>query len=450
MKPFNQFINESVLDIPRNTLDPTVFQFEDGKPPILNPAIKQQIITDVHNFEQLIAVTQTYIVGSILTRTYSPNSDIDVNVEVNREDIDDLMQAKLSMTLKAINGKLAVGTVHPINYYIMFNKADTERFDAIYDVPSERWLKEPSFFEINIDDYTDKFQNIVIAIDLAISKLRRELIDYDQLIKLSMEEVKDVDKHINNKLKEITQTAKMLIDIQKSINTLRRKAFLRPLTPELKEKYPSRNLTPENIIYKLLHKYHYWDLVEKLEKILNIKKQLEQEDIQKIKDAQDTFTTRNNKISFETFIKTGKVIKESTKSKQEIILERIRDIKLNKVDWKSPKSRKSHMYKLNRGLNRQHLRQVPLSHQTGDTENMGVTKMLSNIGSAQKIVNIAKKTTSGLWRLTPQQVKWLSHKYHHIPPNAIKNIKHLGNTGIMVWRKSKNNYFLVKHPSGHI
>lgn len=440
MIPFSTYINESVLDIPRNTLDPLVFQFEDGKPPILNPAIKKQIQIDVGQLEKLVTIKQLYVVGSILTKTYSPNSDIDVNVEIFKEEVDDLMQAKLSMTIKALNGKLAVGTLHPINYYIMFNEANPERFDAIYDVPSERWIKEPSFFEINIGDYVDKFQNIVIAIDLAVSKLRRELIDYDQLIKISMEDVKNVDKLIDTKLKELTQTAKMLIDIQQSILHLRRKAFLRPLSDDEKKKFTSRNLSPENIIYKLLHKYYYWELVENLEKILNTKKQLDRDDIHKIKNAQSSFITQNKQMSFETFVKAGAVINES---KETPLLERLRDMRLKKIDWKDS-SQKSHMYKINRGMNRKNLRQVPVSQQT---EPSNITKTLSNIGSAKKIVDTAKRTSSGIWRLTPQQVKWLSYKYHHRPPDARKNLKHLGNTGIIVWRKAKNQYFLVKPSS---
>jgi len=436
MKPFNEFINESVLDIPRNTLDPKVFQFEDAKPPVLNTAIKKQILTDVANFEALTPIKHVHIVGSILTKTYSANSDIDVNIGIYREDVDDLMQGKLSITVKKLNGRLAYGTIHPINYYLLFNEPDPERFDAIYDVPNEKWLKEPTMFQLNVEDYLNKFQNIVIAIDLAVSKLRRELIDYDELMKLKMDEVEGIDKKIDTKLKDITQTAKMLIGIQNSIESLRRKAFLRPLSTETKEKYKTRNLTPENIIYKLLHKYYYWDLVGKLQKILEVKKNLDGDDIAKIKNAEKDFYTQNQNVSFEEFIKTGKVIKESV---EDVLLERIRDIRLKKVNWDSGGS---HKYKLNRSMNRKHLRQVPVSQQTLTPTAIGST--LSNIGSAKKIIDNAKKSNSGIWRITPQQVKWISRKYHHIPPNASKKIKHLGNTGIMVWRKAKGLYFLVK------
>ena len=442
MKQFNEFIKESVLDIPRNTLDPQVFHFEDGKQPILNPAIKKQILADITNFEALISIKHVYMVGSILTKTYSANSDIDVNIGIYREDVDDLMQGKLSLIVKMLNGRMAVGTIHPINYYLLFNEPDPERFDAIYDIANERWIKEPTLFQLNVEDYLNKFQNIVVAIDLAVSKLRRELIDFDELIKLEMDEVEGVEKKIDSKLKDITQTAKMLIQIQKSILSLRRKAFLRPLSTEQKEKYKSRNLTPENIIYKLLHKYYYWDLVEKLEKILEVKKTINRDDIIKIKTAEKNFYTQNHNMTFEQFIKTGKMLKEST---NEVLMEKIRDIKLKKVNWKEPKS--SHKYKMYRGMNRQKLSQIPTSQLSTPTS---IGAALSNIGSAKKLIDTAKKSTSGIWRLTPEQVKWISRKYHHIPPNAQKKIKHLGNTGIMVWRKARGLYFLVKTTSHYM
>ena len=162
MKSFDQYISESILDIPRNTLDPKVFQFEDGKPPILNPAIKRQIQSDISNFEALIPITAVQIVGSILTRTYSANCDIDVNLAIYREDVDDMMQGKLSTIMKRLNGKLAVGTMHPINYYLLFKEPNPDRFDAVYDVAGERWIKEPTMFELNVEDYLNKFQDIMV------------------------------------------------------------------------------------------------------------------------------------------------------------------------------------------------------------------------------------------------------------------------------------------------
>ena len=92
-------------------------------------------------------------------------------------------------------------------------------------------------------------------------------------------------------------------------------------------------------------------------------------------------------------------------------------------------------------MNRQDLSQIPTS-ELHDPDN--VTGYLSSIGSAKKLVDIAKKTSSGIWRLTPSQVKWLAAKYHHRAPDANKNMKHLGNTGIIVWRKRKGEFFLVK------
>jgi len=438
MKSFSNYITESVLDLPRNSLDPAVFQFDDGRAPVLNPAIKLQILTDITNFEKLTPVKRVYIVGSILTKTYAPDSDIDVNVEVFKEDIDDLQQARISMTQKGLNGKLAIGTTHPINYYITTDELDPERFDAVYEVVTEQWLKEPSFFDLKASDYVDKFENIVIAIDLSVSKLRRELMDYDRLTKLTNREVKGIKKIINRKLMEMTDTIKMLIAIQKTILKLRNKAFKKPLTDEEKDQKISRNLSPENIIYKLLHKYRYWDLVEKLEKVLSLKKKLSTDDIDKIKDAESSFYTTNNQLSFESFIYKKK---EDTKDNKTILLERLKDIRLKKIDWKNPKAHKSHKYKSNRGMDRQNLAQIPDSELNTP---IGVTGHLSSIGSAKRLVDIAKKTTSGIWRLTPAQVKWLSATYHHRPPDIHKNMKHLGNTGIIVWRKRKNEYFLVK------
>lgn len=94
----------------------------DGEPPVLNAGIKAQIVEDVLNLRRSIGINKIYIIGSILTRNYTRRSDIDVTIEVNKEDLDPdtgiMGVEKVIQLLTALNGKLAVGTTHPINYYI--------------------------------------------------------------------------------------------------------------------------------------------------------------------------------------------------------------------------------------------------------------------------------------------------------------------------------------------
>jgi predicted nucleotidyltransferase len=432
MKKFDTYLTESIVDIPKNNLDPTVFDFpDDDRPPYLKPAVKKQIMEDVDKFADIVGINRFYVVGSILTKHYSERSDIDVTIEVFKEEVDDVLHGKLLTLIKLLNGKLATGTTHPINYYILLDKPDEDRFDAMYDVPNDRWLKEPQNVQVNVSEYINNFQKVVSTIDLAIAQLRRDIIDYDTLSTFNSDEIANLRILLKRKLIEITEKIETLADIRNAIVRKKKKSYIRPMSPEEIKQFKTKTHLPETIIDKMLQRYYYWDFIKKLEAILADKDVLTPEDIDDIKkvDKQACLKT------FESFAEKGDSI---------LIQEKIRKIKLRKVDWKNPHAvKKSFMHLTNRGMDRQNLRQVPQSQRVD--KRMVST---SNIGSAKKIIEVAKKAPSGIWRITPTQVQWLAAKYHHIPPNASKNIKHLGNTGIMVWRKDKNVFYLVK-PSRH-
>ena len=426
MKKFDLYVQESAIDIPKHSLDPTVFETaNEVSEPIMHPSIKKQIIQGIQDFERLMIVNRCYVVGSILTKAYTSESDIDVNLEVNREEIDDLMEVKLLAVLKTVNGKLATGTTHPINYYIlMAGDVDESSFDGMYDVMNEKWLKVPKDLPCNVADYMNNFEKMVSAIDLTMAQLKRDIIDFTQLSKYTKEDITNIKEIASKKLEEITTKVEALVDIKSMIKNKRKGVFKRPMTPQEIEKFKSKNYLPENIVYKLLQKYYYWDFIQRLESILNSKEKLDYKDINQIKQAEKTVTLK----SFEGFIKTGK-----------ILTEKVRNIKLKKIDWTNPSARsRSHLQKMNRGMDRKNLRQVPTSMQSNRQQMVGA------MGTAKKIIDRAKTAPSGIWRITPSQVKWLSVTYHHNPPDARKNIKHLGNTGIIVWRKAKGVYYLVK------
>ena len=144
--------------IPRNSLDPTIFQFIDGGPPIMQGTVKTQIISDVEGINRIVSVTDFIAVGDVLSYNCKQNSDLEINVLVNLEQMDSITTEAVYNYLKMINGRLAVGSTHPINYYIIQNgKYDASKELAAYDVASERWIKEPKqVVKESIIDYVHK------------------------------------------------------------------------------------------------------------------------------------------------------------------------------------------------------------------------------------------------------------------------------------------------------
>ena len=126
----------------------------------------------------------------------------------------------------------------------------------------------------------------------------------------------------------------------------------------------------------------------------------------------------HEKKSFKNFIKTRdseKKIKNSIKDK--------------------PMDQTKHHLKTARGINRKRQSYVPIYRQM-DHRN--------TLPTADNVLKTAKSASSGAWKLSRQQVVELAGKYKFNIPTAKKHSKHLGSTGILMWRKSPKEYYLVK------
>lgn len=538
---FSEYLKESAIDIPRNSLDPDVFTFNEGQPPTLKESIKGQIMQDIEKIGRVTIVNTFYIIGSILTKQYSQDSDIDVNVEVFKEDSDDLTFSRLLSVLKDINGKLAIGTKHPINYYIMTDEYDLSKTNGAYDVLSQKWIKEPKEFSNNIQNYFNNFASTVSNIDLTTSELRRDIIDLEYLKGLKEDDVKHLKQMIKSKIYEINSSINYLIDFKRNFKKVRKYDYNRPMTPHEIEQFSSKNTLPTEVTYKLLQKYYYWDFINKLEEIVADKENLSDTDINSIKKAEkrlwgikesnimnDEVLQKFAHLRFAWLSNTGNIypcefashnevlssineakiseIKDSTQAYKNgwvrlglygrsneyeleveglrksyssikpyisklkndlgiieidffpnnsivefknylelegfLLNEGIRDIKLKKKNFRDKKTYNTHSQKSIKGMNRKHLGQV-------SKQKWQRFSSWRNLGTSRKVIDNAKKSSSGIWRVTPQQVKEISLKYHFYPPNAIHQIKHLGNTGIMIWRKDRGVYYLVKPTVKH-
>lgn len=108
--------------------------------------------------------------------------------------------------------------------------------------------------------------------------------------------------------------------------------------------------------------------------------------------------------------------------------------KINSINKDRPIEHKRTDMKLSRGEQRKRQNFIPKYRMNSDDQ----------LRSAKKIVDIAKNATSGIWRLTDRQVLEIATKYRFNIPTPTKKTKHLGSTGIILWRKSPKKYYLVK------
>jgi hypothetical protein len=131
----------------------------------------------------------------------------------------------------------------------------------------------------------------------------------------------------------------------------------------------------------------------------------------------------NERATFKDFVKKRKI-----------------DKKVNRANKDKPQDQRKHHMKISRGINRKDQNYIPkyrrLEHAT-------------SLSTAENVLKTAKNASSGAWKLSPLQVKEIASKYKFIIPEKIGDSKHLGSTGILMWRKSAKDFYLVKFSKHH-
>ena len=284
----NWFLSESVLDIPRDGLDPSVFQFPEVGAPIINNRIKQQIIRGVEQVHSIIPVLDYFVIGSILTPKYNDFSDIDINCEVQSVPNATALENIISL-LKNINGSLAIGTQHPINLFVVQGEYDLSKTEAAYDIANDRWIKEPNVQTFNVRKFMGRIKNEFSTVDLATAELRRDLIDFKELDSLSDDDIGNLEHEIKLVLSNIEADVTSIIKMYDNAKLLRKNAFDKTMTPKEIRSFGEKNNLPANVLYKMLERYYYKDLVAKLKDSIGEDEVVEKEDIPDIKKTFQDF-----------------------------------------------------------------------------------------------------------------------------------------------------------------
>lgn len=276
MKSFKNYFIESIIDTDRGELSPKIFDDHKSDNPKLKKKVIDQINYGLEIIKKLAPIKEYVLIGSILTRRYRDDADIDVTVLIDAS-LEDLK--KYRKELSKINGINVDGTEHPVNYFLTNEKKDYDRktslADGEFNIKQNKFHRKSIFKPFDIKKYLKDFEDAVSQIDLKKGVLKRDISDFVELKNISKIEIKYLRLNLLNK---IENELKDLSNIYQKMKQDRRNAFDKPLTPEDIKKYGEKNRLPENVIYKLLEKYHYTDFLHKLEDILGDDKELSQKE----------------------------------------------------------------------------------------------------------------------------------------------------------------------------
>jgi len=262
-------LQESDVQMPRNTLDVTVFQFfNDGNDPLLLDGIKAQILTDIQELNSTVPIMDFFIIGNILTPYYTEKTPIEVNVEVDPEIMDNLAIAEVLYNLRRINGRLAIGTTHPIYYFLIPGTYDETQADAIYDIANEQWIKRPDPINPNIGIILSKFNETISSVDVSTGMVRRNLIETSELKELGKDNLALLRLHIQQKMDELKENIKHVSKITRHTKALEQLIIDTTLIPAQIISYGKQYSIPEIIIIKLLERYYFIKFIDKIDSIL--------------------------------------------------------------------------------------------------------------------------------------------------------------------------------------
>ena len=279
MKTFKQ-LRESIIDIPRSTYAPLVFDDADTSDPKIKQSVLDMIEDQIKEFETEYPVIRIALIGSILTKRYRNDADLDINVlfDVPSDKAEDerLRLSKKFLSSKNpdnIQGKEIPGSKHPVNYYFITDEKTYEdqnaKADAVFDIRGNKFIKRPEDFVFDIDLYIKDFEKKVQELDVVKGELKRDIIDYDELTELKPNEVTNLKDRLDLKVKEIQNSLEDIIDMGDLLDAERRSAFDTDMTPDEIRTFGIKNRLPKNVIYKMLEKYHYLTFYKKCKKILD-------------------------------------------------------------------------------------------------------------------------------------------------------------------------------------
>lgn len=281
----------SILDESKPTLDEVVWSAPNGLPQ-LNPKMDRAIKYGAIRIVGDVPVRGAYLVGSLAGYRYNDKSDMDVTVVISA---DDAKMEEIRDRTKKVNGRLAPGTQHPINYYIVNDLPTFTRFDSVYDLRQREWLKSPKDYGVDIFTVYDSFREYVAQIDSARSEAFRSILDiktlYSALSRGSdpniigyklIRRVKDLNSAIDDMLRVVEDDQKERVEAFRSYMRLADMG-IKPL--------PSPNLLPENIRHKLLERYHYLDFLHKLREYMKRKDAVGVNDVGDVSDILERVLT---------------------------------------------------------------------------------------------------------------------------------------------------------------
>lgn len=145
--------NADVLNIPKNSLCPYLFSFQEGTPPVLLESVRLHILNDIEKIAPYILVQKYLLTGECLQPTMSPDKTSDVNIVISFSNYNDdvTSQHRAYEMSKKFSGKFVDRTQHKVFYYLYDTPISINNLKGAFDILSNKWLKVPDIDDEDFD-----------------------------------------------------------------------------------------------------------------------------------------------------------------------------------------------------------------------------------------------------------------------------------------------------------
>ena len=265
MLSFTAFLNEGAERVAEHdTIDKNVWTVIGSKEPILSDEIYKQIMMNVSDIQDIVMVDKVYLTGDLLTKHWLDDTDMDVYVVIDKDNVSTIAYERLMKFIKARAGDFAGHTRHRLKYHLELVEDEdaVKKLEAsspgIYDILKQKWLKVPSSSTQEVAEKVSVFMGRVKAIGM------------DQSAKIDWDYFLDVDKDNLDNLKTALQSKAFDIynelsdepdDVKK---TIKRFAYGDPPTVEEIEKLYDKEKIPATIMQKLAIQYYISEYLKRL------------------------------------------------------------------------------------------------------------------------------------------------------------------------------------------
>lgn len=145
---------------PNITVEPTLQALllnKEGIKPALNDMVRRQILADIEAINNVDIgipgrVDDFMIIGDCLRPLHQAqkNAPVEVVICYNVNNFSDLMHSRLLHLHSIIHGRLLSGTQRKVYYYFRHAPFDLDKYNAAYHPYTNKWIKEPKDFNINL------------------------------------------------------------------------------------------------------------------------------------------------------------------------------------------------------------------------------------------------------------------------------------------------------------